>query len=669
MSNLFQRLNTVNQNQVFREFREKNLKMTLAISTIIGVVFVVGFYVLDQIKGYPNLKELLTFRIFSSIVFLINLGLALLQKNHKMLRFHVYLGFYLCAIYASLQSVMTGGIESPYWIGINLIMMVWFIFIPFSYQSLIGNGILFMTQYFFIVLFFEPDFITYNSIVELAFYLKGFLIIGAIISVTNNNQAAVIFEKQHNLEESEQKYKNLVEHANDGIVILQDGYVKFINEMMANILGWSPSEMLNTPFINYLSEDERNKVMDLYHKRQQGEVIPTIYESVLVDKWGIKKPVEFNSSIISFNGEIATQTYIRDISERKASEHAIMEGEQRFFLFMNNLPAVAFIKDEDGKYIYANKAFKEFLGCEDLEGKTMWDIFPPEIAVILNKNEKDTLACCDVNESEELVLDRNGQNRILQTIRFKMGIRTDKSLIGGIAFDITDRKNLENELAKSHALLKQDYSNTLEQVQSYSLELQNKQNELLKLQKDNLQSQFEALKNQVNPHFLFNSLNVLISLISVEPELAEKFTGQLSKIYRYALEHRSEDLVSLQAELDFLNSYVFLLNIRFTGKLKFNINIPEENFDKKLLPLAMQLLIENAIKHNTFSVKSPLIIDVFIDDENYLHVENNFQKREKHIITTGLGLQNITDRYSFFTEQELFFGIINERFIAKIPLL
>ncbi|MHC1708653.1 MAG: PAS domain S-box protein [Bacteroidales bacterium] len=669
MKTLFHRLNNINQIPEFREYREKNLRSMLAISTIIGVVFVLGFYSLDQIKNYPNLSDILWFRIISSGVFLLNLGIALLQKKHQYLKFHVYLGFYLCSVYSSVQSVITGGIFSPYWIGISLIMMVWFIFVPFSFQALIINGILFVTQYFFIVLFFETEYFSWGNIVELAFYLKGFLIIGAIISVVNNNQAAIIFEKHHKLEESEQKYKNLVEHANDGIVILQDGYVKFINEMMANILGWTPEEMLNTPFINYLAEEERPRILDHYRQRQQGKSLPTIYESVLVDKWGQKKPVEFNSSIINFRGEIATQTYIRDISERKASQHAIQEGELRFRLFMNNLPAYAFIKDDQGKYIYANKSLKEFLGMDNVEGKTMYDLFPPALADTFAQKEKESLAGGDINETEDVVPDKNGQEKIIQTIRFKMDPTSDSGLIGGLAVDITERKRLEAELEKSHALLRKDYSITLEQVQTYSVELKNKQNELLKLQKDNLQSQFEALKNQVNPHFLFNSLNVLISLISVEPELAEKFTGQLSKIYRYALEHRSEDLVSLSTELDFLHSYMFLLNIRFTGKLKFNINITEEKHERKLLPLAMQLLIENAIKHNTFSVKSPLNIEIFIDEDDYLHVENNYQKREKHIITTGIGLQNITDRYSFFSDKELFFGIVEDRFVAKIPLL
>jgi LytS/YehU family sensor histidine kinase len=173
----------------------------------------------------------------------------------------------------------------------------------------------------------------------------------------------------------------------------------------------------------------------------------------------------------------------------------------------------------------------------------------------------------------------------------------------------------------------------------------------------------------VNPHFLFNSLNVLTSLISVDPETAEKFTGQLSKVYRYVLEHRSDDLVQLSTELEFLKSYTFLLGIRFGDKLEVNYNIDNELLESKVPPLSMQILIENAIKHNIFTSRTPLIIDIFADEENYLNVVNNLQKREKNMESTGLGLINIANRYSYFTEKKTSFGIEDNSFVARIPLL
>ncbi len=245
----------------------------------------------------------------------------------------------------------------------------------------------------------------------------------------------------------------------------------------------------------------------------------------------------------------------------------------------------------------------------------------------------------------------------------------DEEFAISVVHDYTEKKRLEKELENSYAALEKNYSLTLEQMQTYFSELQTKKSELLRMQKENLQSQFETLKNQVNPHFLFNALNVLSSLISVDPDLAEIFTGNLSKIYRYVLEHRSDDLVSLQTELEFMQSYTFLLNTRFKDKLKFNINIPEQYLKSKIPPLALQILIENAIKHNTFSVKSPLVVDIFVDNESNLLIINNYQPRENTIESTGLGLTNITNRYSFFTDKPALFGLKGNAFEARIPLL
>jgi len=173
----------------------------------------------------------------------------------------------------------------------------------------------------------------------------------------------------------------------------------------------------------------------------------------------------------------------------------------------------------------------------------------------------------------------------------------------------------------------------------------------------------------VNPHFLFNSLNVLTSLIRLEPELAEKFTEHLSKVYRYVLENKDNELVKLTTELDFLDAYIFLLNIRFMGKITVNINIPDDLRNCLVIPLAMQLLIENAIKHNAMSKKSPLVIDVFIDKNHFLNIINNLQEREAHMVSTGVGLKNIQNRYLLLNNTAPEFEKTATHFIARIPLI
>ncbi|MBC8003892.1 MAG: histidine kinase [Verrucomicrobia bacterium] len=206
-------------------------------------------------------------------------------------------------------------------------------------------------------------------------------------------------------------------------------------------------------------------------------------------------------------------------------------------------------------------------------------------------------------------------------------------------------------------------------VRERTKELTKANTQLLKLQKENLQSQFDVLKQQVNPHFLFNSLNVLTSLIRLEPELAEKFTEHLAKVYRYVLENKDNELVSLSTELGFLNAYIFLINIRFMDKVKVNIRISDNKMNYQIIPLAMQLLIENAIKHNAMSKRSPLVIDIFIDDINQLNVVNNLQEREAHMTSTGVGLKNIQNRYRLLNNTIPAFEKTASHFIAKIPLI
>jgi LytS/YehU family sensor histidine kinase len=164
-------------------------------------------------------------------------------------------------------------------------------------------------------------------------------------------------------------------------------------------------------------------------------------------------------------------------------------------------------------------------------------------------------------------------------------------------------------------------------------------------------------------------LNVLTSLIKLEPDLAEKFSEHLSKVYRYILENKDNELVDLNTELNFLDAYIFLLNIRFVGKLKVNIDISEKMRSAQIIPLAMQLLIENAIKHNTMSKAAPLLIDIFIDSENYLNIINNLQERPSQLISTGVGLKNIQNRYLLLNNTQPIFEKTDTKFIAKVPLV
>ena len=245
--------------------------------------------------------------------------------------------------------------------------------------------------------------------------------------------------------------------------------------------------------------------------------------------------------------------------------------------------------------------------------------------------------------------------------------------MAGEKADVDLQIRMEEE-KNNHALQLIEQERTLNkrlesEVRERTRELTEANTQLIELQKANLQSQFEVLKQQVNPHFLFNSLNVLTSLIKVAPDLAESFTEKLSKVYRYVLENKERDMVLLNTELNFINSYIFLLNIRFTGKIFVEISIANAKPEMMILPMALQILIENAIKHNTFSKTNPLRIDISVDKNDFLIVTNNIRLRETHIQSTGIGLTNIVNRYKLITDKEPVFERTETEYIARIPLI
>ncbi|GHA42179.1 histidine kinase [Salinimicrobium marinum] len=181
-------------------------------------------------------------------------------------------------------------------------------------------------------------------------------------------------------------------------------------------------------------------------------------------------------------------------------------------------------------------------------------------------------------------------------------------------------------------------------------------------------AKFESLKNQIDPHFLFNSLNVLTSLIEENPEQAQKFTTSLSKIYRYVLEQKDKELVSLEEELAFAVVYMKLLRMRFENSIFYEVPENLSTPDAKVVPLSLQLLLENTVKHNIVSEGRPLKIKMY-EEDGYLVIENNFQKKEVMNKRKGVGLQNIVDRYGLVTRRKVFIEQDQEKFAVKLPIL
>ncbi|MBP6180645.1 2TM domain-containing protein [Flavobacterium sp.] len=181
-------------------------------------------------------------------------------------------------------------------------------------------------------------------------------------------------------------------------------------------------------------------------------------------------------------------------------------------------------------------------------------------------------------------------------------------------------------------------------------------------------AKFESLKNQIDPHFLFNSLNVLSSLIEENPENAQRFTTSLSKIYRYVLEQKDKELVSVEEELAFAKTYMNLLKMRFENSLFYELPTTNSNPEAKVVPLSLQLLLENTVKHNVVSEQKPLHIRITIEGD-YLAIQNDYQKKEVLQDRQGVGLQNIINRYGIITNRKVLIEQNEKTFTVKIPIL
>ncbi len=192
--------------------------------------------------------------------------------------------------------------------------------------------------------------------------------------------------------------------------------------------------------------------------------------------------------------------------------------------------------------------------------------------------------------------------------------------------------------------------------------------EAAELQREKFNLQYHQLRNQVNPHYLFNTLTSLDGLIHTNPELASEFVRHMSKVYRYVLQHKENEVVSLDEEIEFIEHYIELLHIRYDGGLNIHYNISENAREKGIVMVTLQMLIDNAVKHNIVQKESPLKIVIW-DEEGYLIVYNNKQLRRQIETSNQLGLKQLSQLYSFLTDKAVIADNNDEHFTIKIPLL
>ena len=189
-----------------------------------------------------------------------------------------------------------------------------------------------------------------------------------------------------------------------------------------------------------------------------------------------------------------------------------------------------------------------------------------------------------------------------------------------------------------------------------------------RLEKEKAQVQYDNLMNQLNPHFLFNSLSSLDSLIEDNPALARRFLQQLSKVFRYVLQHKDKQLVSLETELNFIKNYVSLLQTRFDGTFRISCQIDPDALERQIVPVTLQILIENAIKHNSISEARPLTVHITAD-RDFLTVSNPIQRKKQISTSNGQGLQNLETLYSYLSPNRVEVRADGETFRVRVPML
>lgn len=482
-----------------------------------------------------------------------------------------------------------------------------------------------------------------------------------------------------NLNQSREKLESIIANLPGAVYrcLPDDNWTMlFFSKQIHKISGYYAIDFLEgkLAYSEIIHPEDRVKTHQIIHSKLQNKEQFELEYRLLSNTGKIVWVHESGSGTYDKKGKLEyVEGIINDITESKQIQTALYESEKKYRELMDFLPQTIYELDRQGNLIFCNKVGRQIFGIkEDLERTKVYAFkyfIPEDKERIIQNAKKRHSGEIDSDYNEYTAIDKNGKE--FPVLIFASPLKKDNEIIGsrGIILDVSRLKETEKSLSKAKSELEKLNSRLEKEVEERTRELTEANVRLIELQKENLQSQFEVLKQQVNPHFLFNSLNVLTSLIKVDPDLAESFTEKLSKVYRYVLENKDKDLVSLSTELDFINAYVFLINIRFMDKVIVKIDIDKHYYDLMVLPMALQLIIENAIKHNSFSKQKPLYISLYVENQNTLVTENNLQSRETYIQSTGVGLSNISNRYSLITGEKPLFEKTLDKFIVKIPLV
>jgi PAS domain S-box-containing protein len=578
----------------------------------------------------------------------------------------------------------------------------------YDFQILINNSYYLMVLSLFLMVILEA--IIYreeSSVVKIkADTLEKDLTVEAANKAILEAKAQAEEEKTraalHRIEQEKLLNQNLeLEIRKRGILVKElDKSREQLNSIMSNLVGAAyRCEMDENYTVKYISEkifdisgyphsDFRYNTVRSYASIIHPEDIE-ICRTNIFEASQNKTSYEFEYRIIHRNGDVVwvkengkciydtegniiyLDGIIVDITRSKEAEMAVAESERNYKDLMDFLPQPIFEMNLGGQIILSNKAGDEFFGSlpdNPNEKVSAFDCFIKEDIPRIIENFRKSSLGIKTEPGEFTAIKKDGT--LCPVMVFGNPIVRNNKIVGrrGIIIDISERKKIELGLVDAKDELERINDNLEQIVIERTKALTEANTELLKVQKENLQSQIEILKQQVNPHFLFNSLNVLSGLITVDVTKAQLFIDEFSQIYRYVLETIEKPVTSLSKEIDFMHSYLFLQQIRYGENLTFSVTIPAGLLAMVVPPLSLQVILENAIKHNIVNESKPLLIEIFSEGQ-FLVVKNNLQPKISAPVSTGLGLKNLVKRYALITDMEPSFKIETNHYVARIPLI
>ena len=457
--------------------------------------------------------------------------------------------------------------------------------------------------------------------------------------------------------------------------IFDDSYtIKYISEKIFDITGYPHTDFIENAVRSFASIIHAGDAGICRIKITEASQNKNSYEfeyRIIHRNGGIVWVKENGKCIFDQGGNLAyLDGIIVDITMSKEAEMTVRESYKNYKDLMDFLPQPIFELDLEGHIRFSNRAGDDFFGTlpENPDAKTSaLDFFLQEDIPKILENFKKSGQGIKTEPGEFTAIKKDGT--LCPVMVFGSPIIRNNKIVGrrGIIIDISERKNYEVNLLNAKNELEQINNNLEQIVTDRTKELTESNTELFKVQQENLQSQFEVLKSQINPHFMFNSLNVLSGLINADVAKAQLFIDEFSQIYRYVLETIEQPVVSLNKEFDFMRSYLFLQQIRYGQSLTYSVDIAAEQLQLLVPPLSLQVLLENAIKHNIVNEEKPLKIEIYSEGD-FLIIKNPVQPKISGT-STGLGLKNLVKRYALICKLEPKFKIENNSYIAKIPLI